>query len=425
MAPSREIVITGLGVVSPIGLGREPFWQSLLAGRSGISTLTALDFGQVTPPIGGQVGEFDPKLYVTPRKSLKVMSREIQMGFTAARLALEDAALQAGGVDPDLFGVVFGADMIYCDPEELAPAVRSCIPNGKFDFNLWGQRAMGEMFPLWMLKFLPNMPACHIAIANDARGPNNSVLAGEASSLLAFAEAMRVIQRGLADVMIAGGTACRIHPMSLLCRDERLMSSRRFDPTRAMRPFDAARDGVVYGEGAAAFVLETREHARARGRRPLARVVEYASAFEAPRRGESPRGTAIRTSIAQVLRKAGVDAREIDHVNANGQSDVLADRVESAAIRDLLGDVPVTAPKSFFGNLGAATGAVEMAASVLALVEGRIPVTLNYEHPDVDCPVRVVHGDSQASSKRFALVLSQSTTGQAAAVLLARPDESE
>jgi 3-oxoacyl-[acyl-carrier-protein] synthase II len=416
-------VITGLGVVSPIGLGRDAFWQSLATGTSGIALLPEFANGYVPSPIGGQIRDFDPKLYVTPRKSLKVMSREIQIGFAAARLALEESGLAAGMIDPERFGVVFGADMIYCDPAELEPPYRSCLAGGKVDTALWGQRALGEMFPLWMLKFLPNMPACHIAIANDARGPNNSVLMGEASSLLALAEAVRLIERSLADVVISGGSGCRVHPMSWVCREEELMSQRYQEPERALRPFDADRDGSVFGEGSAAFVLESRRHAQARGRQPLARVVDYASAFEPPRRGVPVQGTATRAVIRQVLARAGVTPAEIDHVNANGLGTIAADRAEAQAIRDELGDVPVTAPKSFFGNLGAATGAVEMAASVLAFIHGQIPVTLNYERPDPACPVRIVHGQPATSSKPYALLLNQSTTGQSVAVLIARPDE--
>ena len=313
--------------------------------------------------------------------------------------------------------------MIYCDPAELEPAYRSCLASGKVDTAQWGQRALGEMYPLWMLKFLPNMPACHIAIAHDARGPNNSVLMGEASSLLAMAEAVRLVERSLADVVIAGGSGSRIHPMFWVCREEHLMSQRHSEPQRALRPFDAQRDGTVFGEGSAALVLESRQHAEAGGRTILARVVDYASAFEAPRADAPLAGTAIRATIRQVLARAGISPAEIDHVNANGLATVAADRAEAQAIRAELGDVPVTAPKSFFGNLGAAAGAVESLASVLALVHGQIPATLNYEQPDPACPVKVIHGEPAPSTRRYALLLNQAATGQAVAVLIARPDE--
>ncbi len=422
MVPPREVVITGLGVVSPIGLGRDAFWRSLAAGSSGIALLSEFAGGIAPSPIGGQVHDFDPKLYVTPRKSLKVMSREIQFGFAAARLALEEAGLSAGAVDPDRFGVVFGADMIYCDPAELAPAFRSCISGGAFDASLWGSRALGEMFPLWMLKFLPNMPACHIAIANDARGPNNSVLMGQASSLLAMAESVRLIERSLADVVIAGGSGCRIHPMMWVCREERLMSQRYHEPQRALRPFDAQRDGTVFGEGAAAFVLESRGHAQ-RGGGPCWPRWSITPARSKPR-DNSPRPSAAASAPRSDRSWLGPASRPPTSTTSTStdwaQSLPIVPKPRPSAE---LGDVPVTAPKSFFGNLGAATGAVEMAVSLLAFAHGQIPVTLNYDQPDPECPVRVIHGEPAPSTKPFALLLNQSTTGQAVAVLIARPDE--
>jgi 3-oxoacyl-[acyl-carrier-protein] synthase II len=187
-------------MASPIGIGREAVWKSLIEGRSGVRAIKAFDTDPYPVRAGGRVVDFDPKLYVTPRKSLKVMSREIQFGFAAARLALEDAGITTGTVDPDRYGVVFGCDMIYTEGDEVAPAFRSCTTNGKFDFDRWGHNALSELFPLWLLKGLPNMPACHIAIVEDARGPNNSIVMSEASSLLALAEAVSVIERDWADV---------------------------------------------------------------------------------------------------------------------------------------------------------------------------------------------------------------------------------
>ena len=188
MTSSREIVITGLGVVSPIGIGRGPFWDSLCEGRSGVRRLGLFNGDDPPSPIGGEVADFDPKQYVRPRKSLKVMSRDIQLGFAAADMAYQEAALSPGAVAPERFGVVFGADMITADLSELQPAFAGCMVDGRFDFARWGQSAMAEMFPLWMLKYLPNMPACHVGIAQDARGPNNSITLGDASSLAAMAE---------------------------------------------------------------------------------------------------------------------------------------------------------------------------------------------------------------------------------------------
>jgi 3-oxoacyl-[acyl-carrier-protein] synthase II len=277
---------------------------------------------------------------------------------------------------------------------------------------------MPEIFPLWMLKYLPNMPACHIAIAHDARGPNNTLTMAEVSSLAALAEAVRVIERGQADVMLVGGTSSRLKPHTWL-RSGPVQHSRRADaPAAACRPFDADRDGMVHGEGAAALMLETRAHAEARGAAVLGRVAACAEACEPCRTGR-PQGAAIRRTIRSVLRSSGLDAQGIGHVNAHGLGTTDDDQVEAQAIRETLDGVPVTAPKSFFGNLESAAGAMETVASVLALQRGQVPPTLNYERPDPCCPVNVVHGQPAPIERRTALVLNQSRQGHCVAVLLA------
>ncbi|MBN2022743.1 MAG: beta-ketoacyl-[acyl-carrier-protein] synthase family protein [Pirellulales bacterium] len=421
MASAREIVVTGLGVVSPIGIGLDAFWNALGERRSGVHRLGVFDGSDLPNPIGADVADFDPKQYVRPRKSLKVMSRDIQLGFAAADMACRESRLDAHSVDPDRLGIVFGADMIACDLNELRDAFAGCMREGEFDFQRWGDSAMTEMYPLWMLKYLPNMPACHVGIAQDARGPNNSLTMGEVSSLAALAEASRVIERGQADVMIAGGTGCRVHPTIWAYRRAYPLSHRLDDPTRAMRPFDADRDGMVHGEGAAAVVLESRHHAEARGAPILARLLGFAARYEPQPGGREPDGQAVRNAIAETLRQTGVRPEEIDHVNADGLGTPVDDRLEAHAIRDVLGDVPVTAPKSYFGNLGAGTGAVEMAVSLLAFDRGEVPPTLNYDRPDPDCPVNVIHGDFKRRTKTYAIVLSHSRIVQSIAVMLGAP----
>jgi len=417
-----EIVVTGVGVISPIGIGREAFADSLRAGRSGIGPLSLFDSGRMPVRFGGQVNDFEPKQYVKPRKSLKVMSRDIQFAYTAADLACVDAELDAQSVDPERLGVILGADMMYCDLGEIADAYRECMVDGVFDFSRWGEHALDEMHPLWLLKYLPNMPACHVGIARGARGPTNSITLAEASSLLAVAEGMRAIERGKADAMIVGGAGSRLHPTSLAFRSDSLLSHRNDEPTRACRPFDADRDGMVNGEGAGAFVIESRSHAEARGAKIIARLLGYANHCEPHVNGRPPEGTAIRASIAGALRAAGLEEGEVGHVNAHGLSTPDHDRAEARAIRDCLGDVWVTAPKSFFGDLGAGTGAVEMAASLVAIEDQRVPITLNYEQPDPQCPVNVVHGEARAVDSSIALVMNQTTMGQAVAVVIGAPD---
>jgi len=420
MQHATEVVITGFGIVSPIGVGKQACWESLSAGRSAVRPLPVLEGTRVPVRFGSQLTDFDAKQYVTPRKSLKVMCHEIQMGFAAATLAIGDAGLERGAVDPDRFGVIYGSEMFYGDLSELEDIYRHCLADGSFDFSQWGQHLLSDIFPLWMLKYLPNMVACHIGIALDARGPNNTIVLGEASSLLAISECARVIERGDADVMVAGGTGSRLNVPAMMFRGDSHLSHRGDDPAAASRPFDADRDGMVNGEGAAVVVLESRPHAEARGVSPLARFSGHGSSFEPTIPTRPPTGDAIRRAVRAALQDAEAQPGQLDHVNANGISTVEGDRAEAAALRDCAEGVPVTAPKSFFGNLGAGTGMVELCASLLALEHGETPVTLNFATPDPACPVDVIHSAPAPLRKSKVLVVNQSGTGQAAAVVIER-----
>jgi len=418
MSSSREVVITGVGVVSPIGIGHETFWESLMAGRSGIRPIGSFDSSLLSVPFGGEIADFDPKLWIRPRKSLKVMSREIQFGFAAADLAMADAGLAAGVIEPERFGVVVGGDMIYADLEEMERTYRRALAGGGFDFSTWAEAIHEDLHPLWLLKHLPNMTASHIAIAHDARGPNNTIVLGDVSGLLAIGEAASVIRRGWADVMLAGGSGCRLHPMALVARGDALLSHRRDDCTRACRPFDRDRDGLVNAEGAGMVVLESREHAESR-RAGIRGCLRAAISRCEPATGGAPlTGSALRLAIGAALSQAGMTAAEIGHVNAHGVSTVEMDRVEAAAIRSALGNVPVTAPKSVFGHLGAGGGAVELIASILGINAGVVPATLNYQTPDPGCPVDVVHGSPRTGRAPTALAVNLCSTGQAAAVIV-------
>ncbi|MGH7137472.1 MAG: beta-ketoacyl-[acyl-carrier-protein] synthase family protein [Pirellulales bacterium] len=421
MSSIPDVVITGVGVVSPIGIGTSAFWNSLEEQICGIRRVSAFDTSGTGIPCGGEILDFDAKDYVKPRKSLKVMSRDIQLGVVAASLATEAAGLATPCVSPERTGVVFGADMINCELEDLANTYRRSVVDGKFDFRPWGPAAMEDVYPLWMLKYLPNMAACHIAIAHDARGPNNSHSLRECSSLMAIGEAARVIERGHADVMIGGGTGTWIHPL-LWMRSTLLGVTRRTGPPESLLcPFDARRDGSLYGEGSAAIVLERREHAEARGAKLLGRVIGYGTSHERRGKGRPMEGVGVRRAIIAALRSADLKPADIGHVNAHGLSSVEDDRGEAQAIRAELGEVPVTAPKSFFGNLGSGTGAVEVVASILAIEHGRVPVTLNFERPDPECPVNVVHGKALTGTKPTALALNHSWMGQSVAMIIAAP----
>jgi 3-oxoacyl-[acyl-carrier-protein] synthase II len=264
------------------------------------------------------------------------------------------------------------------------------------------------------------MAACHLSIVHDARGPNNSIVQGGASSLLAIMEATMAIQRGHADIMLSGGSGSSAELTGLAFRGWEQHSQWPGEPAGASRPFEAQRCGIVVGEGAASFVLEERGHAERRGAKILARIDGFASRYDPPGGWNVPRsGQGIRNSITGALASAGMTAADIGHVNAHGDSSVRGDQVEAQVIRDLLGDVPVTAIKSYCGDLGAGSGAIELAASVLGLAEGRIPRTLNYDRPDPACPINVIHEGPLPVDKKAVLKLNQSLTGQAVAMVIA------
>ncbi|MCE9631136.1 MAG: beta-ketoacyl-[acyl-carrier-protein] synthase family protein [Planctomycetia bacterium] len=423
MPVMRDVVITGTGVVSPIGIGNDAFWDGLAAGRSGVGPISLFDASGLPVGFGGEIREFDPKRHVRPRKSLKVMSREIQFGFAAADQALTAAGIAPGTVDPDRFGVLFGADLIYDDIHDLEAVFRSCRHDGRFDFDRWAEAAMAEMYPLWLLKQLPNMIASHVAIFHDARGPNNTLVIGDVSAVMALAEAASVIRRGLADVMLVGGTGSRLHPGAMVLRGDALLSHRSADAAAASRPFERDRDGMVNGEGAAAFVFESADHASRRGAKVLARLGAAVGRCEKRRGiGVPLTGTAMAAAIDAAVGAAGIAPADVGHVNAHGLSTIAEDRVEAEVIRARLGDVAVTAPKSFFGNAGAGGAAMELAASLIGLGRGLIPPTLNYDSADPACPVRVVYGGPMTAGDGAILKLSAARTGQVAAAVLLPPE---
>ncbi|MFT5522133.1 MAG: 3-oxoacyl-[acyl-carrier-protein] synthase II [Pirellulaceae bacterium] len=419
MVRSREVVITGAGVVSPIGVGVEAFWDSLESGVSGIRSIEEFASAPLPVKFGGKLVEFDAKQFIKPRKSIKVMSRDVQVAVTAAALAVEDAKLSEASVDPDRYGVVIGCDFLYCDAVELADSYRATLTEeGEFDFSRWGESAIDKLFPLWMLRFLPNMPACHIGIAQDARGHNNSITLGGASGLLALLESCDVIRRGRADVMLTGGVGTRLNVTPLLFRGDANLSHRNDAPEQACRPFDAERDGMVNGDGSGVIVLESREHAEKRGARILGTILGCSSRFEQTLDGAVPTGAAIRSAIESAVRQAEISLSDIGHVNAHGVSTIESDRVEARAIQRVLGDVPVTALKCYFGNTGAAAAPLELIGSLLGLHRGIVPATLNYSTPDPECPVNVITQSDFSPESDIFLALNQSGTGQIAAAII-------
>ena len=368
---------------------------------------------------GGQLVDFDPKQYITPRKSIKVMSREVQISIAAASLAMQNASLERGTVEPERLGVVYGNEFLFTDLSEMSDVMRASMNEGRFEGQRYGSAITRQIEPLWLLKYLPNMGACHVAIAFDARSAINTIVSGVVSGLLAIIESVRAIERGGADVMIAGGAGNRLSIIPMLFRGDEILSHRNDDPASASRPFDADRDGMVNGEGAGAIVLEERRHAEARGATILARFVGASSVFGRSDVGDGVCKDAAERSILQALSSADAEADDIGFVVANGLSTRKDDIAEASAIAAVLQDTPVTALKSYFGNLGGGAAIVEAIGGILALHHGEIPATLNYAKPDSDCPINVVQGNARTPSAQTVLILSQSRTGQAVAVMLA------
>jgi 3-oxoacyl-[acyl-carrier-protein] synthase II len=283
------------------------------------------------------------------------------------------------------------------------------------------------MAPLWMLKYLPNMPASHIAIFNDLRGPNNSLTMREAAGNLAIGEAFRTIQRGHADLMVAGATGTRILPMQAIhaLQTEQMAAGYNGDPAKASRPFDKHRTGMVAGEGAGMVVLEELQSARSRGATIYAEVIGLGSANVADMNLRGKCDVALARAMKSALHDAGRSPEAVGHINAHGLGTTERDADEARAIHEVFGgladNLPVTAPKSYFGNLGAGGAVVELAASLLALRDGRLPRVLNYETPDPAFRLNVVANDDTPAGRSF-LNLSVTPQGQAAVLFVAAMD---
>jgi 3-oxoacyl-[acyl-carrier-protein] synthase II len=421
MPASRRTVLTGAGLITPIGRDLGTFWRALAAGRGGVRRVSSFDPSALPVRFGGEVLDFDPKDYVEKkdRKRLNQMVRTAQFAVAAARLALDDAALDRGRVDPERFGVALGAGTIPGELADLGPAAQATVRPGDehADMRRWGADGLPLIAPAWMLGHVPNMPASHVSILNDLRGPNNSVTQSDVASLLALAEARRTVLRGRADLMLAGGADAKINPVTLVRHCLFAPLSRRNDePERACRPFDRGRDGVVLGEGGGVLLVEDWEHARQRGARVYAEVVGCGAAFD---RGRTGRGLA--RAVRAALAEAGIGPGELDHVNAQGYGSRDGDVWEARGLQESLAGrpVPVFAAKGYFGNLGPAAGAVELIASLLALEHGTLPATLNCDEPDPECPV-VVCREARYVRRPYFLKVGCTELGQCAAVVCRR-----
>ena len=419
---SRRVVLSGIGVVTPIGLGAESFWAGLKEGKGGVHPITSFDPAALATRFAGQVNGFDAKKYVSKegRKQIRVMARAIQLAVGAAQLAMDDGKVDKATLDRTRFGVEFGAGLLSTELAELGPASQKCrgATPGTVDLHEWGDKGRQEITPLWMLKYLPNMIACHVSILHDAQGPNNTITEGDAASLLAIGEAYHILRRDQADFFLAGGGDSKVNPLSVVRQVIFGHLSRANEsPAEACRPFDRRRDGLVIGEGSGVLIVEELSHARRRGASIYGEIVGFGAAFD---RGVTGRGLAraVRAAMAQ----AGITASEIDHVNAHGLGSPRFDAAEARAIAEVFGPrgVPVWAVKSNIGNLGAGGSATELAASLLAMKHGTVPATRNYGVPDEACPVAVTT-TARAVSKPYFVKLSFTEMGQCAAVVVRSP----
>jgi len=429
MKSDCEVVVTGMGVVSPIGIGQDEFYTALMEGRSGVGVIESFEQSDLPMRIGAPVRDFEAKKYVKPRKALKIMCEPIKFGCAAAAMATEQAGLagtikEDGStvqpVSPDRIGTVLGTETFFADPAEVARVFRSCIVDSDYQHDRWGEFAMRQIQPLWMLKYLPNMAASHISIAADARGPSNSICQGAASGLLAIIEAASLIKRGVSDVVLAGGTGSQMALTAMLYRGTDLLSKNIHSPHSASRPFDANRDGMVVGEGAGVMVLESKEHAIKRGANIIATFKSWSRLFNDPNTSAGEKKeAAIESSLALAINNAGMSAADIGMVNASASGVIEEDRLEAQAIRAVLGGVPVSAHKSNFGNLGPGTSVVELIGGLLAIERGKIPPTINYENVDPNCPVDVV-AEARELKKPSLIKTGFSATGQIASVVFAK-----
>lgn len=428
----RRVVVTGLGVISPIGLELETFWNALVAGKSGVQPLEewpeeAMPFryAGAVKDFTGHIKDFGPlekELQKPIRKGLRLMCRETEMGVAAAQRALSDAGLTTGSFEPERIGVSFGTGYMLTMPDDFRDAIKKCMQaDGRFHFEQWGDEGLGNVNPLWLLKYLPNMPACHIAIYNDLRGPSNSLTQGEAAGNLAIGEAAQIIARGSAEQMVCGATGTRLHLLRTLhtvLQEEIAISDEA--PETVSRPFDRNRSGMVLGEGAASLILESYESAQQRGAKIYAEILGSGSSCVVGKNHLPKRGQAMANAMAAALRSAGVDPQQIHHINAHGLSTRSCDAEESNAIHQVFNGegakIPTVAPKSHFGNLGAGAGTVELVASILAVNHGHLFPVLNYQTPDPDCQLSAVR-DSGAEAGELFLKVSVSHNSQASCVV--------
>lgn len=392
---SKRVVITGMGVISPVGTGLDNFWSALTSGVSGIARITRFDPTDFSTKIAGEVKDFDPSGYIE-KKEARRMDRFSQYAVVSAAMAIEDAGLDMDSLDKDRTGVIVGSGIGGMETfEDQCKVLVNRGPN--------------RISPFLIPMMIANMAAGQIAIKFGLRGPNITAVTACASSGNAVGDAFKLIQRGNAEVVITGGTEAPITPLAVagFC-SAKAMSTRNEEPERASRPYDAERDGFVMGEGAAMMVLETLEHAQKRGAKIYAEIVGYGSTCDAYHiTAPDPEGKGAAGAMKMALEDAGLGIGDVHYINAHGTSTPVGDVAEVGAIKKVFGDhayqLVVSSTKSMTGHMLGAAGAIEGIASVLAIKNSIVPPTINLENPDPACDLDFVPNKAREMNVDVAL----------------------
>lgn len=409
---SKRVVITGMAVISPVGNGLEIFWDSLLKGKSGIGSITRFDAAPFPTRFAGEVKEFDPSLYMD-KKEAKRMDRFTQFAVAGAKMAIQDAGIDLEKLQKDRVGVVLGSGI--GGMETLEDTAR-----------ILHEKGPGRVSPFFVPMMIGNMAAGQVAITLGVTGPNITVVTACASATNAIGESYKMIERGATEVVITGGTEASITPLALagFC-SMKALSTNNDHPEKASRPFDAARDGFVMGEGAGIVILESLEHAQKRGARVYAEMLGYGSSSDAYHiTAPAPGGLGMAQAMREALGDAGLKPEDIDYINAHGTSTDFNDKYETMAIKIVLGEhaknVAISSTKSMTGHLLGATGGVELVATALAIKHDWVPPTINYENPDPECDLDYVPNKARQKVIRHAMSNSFGFGGQNATVLIGK-----
>jgi 3-oxoacyl-[acyl-carrier-protein] synthase II len=408
----RRVVITGLGVISPLGSGKDKYWQSLCAGTSGVTNITQFDASDYDSQIAGEVNDFDPKQHFNP-KEIRRADRFTQFAMVAANMAKEDAGLDISSMDPYEVGVIVGSGIGGLETIEK-------------EHKVLIEKGPSRMSPFFIPMLIVNMASGMIAIKIGAKGPNSCSVTACASSNHSMGEAFRVIQNGYAKVMFSGGSEAAICPMGVggFCAAKAL-SRRNDDPKRASRPFDKDRDGFIMAEGSGILVLEEYEHAKKRGANIYAEIIGYGMSCDAYHMtAPDPEGRGAVRCMQQALKDAGLNPQDVDYINAHGTSTQLNDCMETKAIKSVFGDyakkLAVSSTKSMTGHLLGAAGGVELAATCLSIINNTELPTINYQVPDPDCDLDYVPNEPREKQINIALSNSLGFGGHNATLVVRR-----